>query len=431
MKLSHAVIVAGAALGTPAMAAGGVPAPAKLVTNCPGNDQLCYSVSVPASSASSGKGDVFFQIQAPATYEWAALGQGFQMAGSNIFIVYADAARTNVTLSPRLGTGDVEPLLDTSAQVELLAGSGIANGLMTANVRCANCASWSGGSMSFTDAASSWIWAYKAGSAVGSNSLSVNLPVHDTMGTLEFDLTKAVGGSDSINPFVKTDGSTAPKATPLPTASTPGASSSSGDSSGAGTSTATMAHGVIMGITMLALFPCGILLRRVAPRTSIWTHAGVQSVALVATVVAAGLGIFIGAGDGNNTSSHALLGLAVTILMVLQPVWGILQHKHFRRSGARGPFGWAHRVLGAIAILLGIVNGGLGLQLADNVGSSGGNAYVLGAAVLGCIYGTTFVATALTKRAAANHNATAHHRAWHKLGEERADSFQIRRTDGA
>lgn len=58
------------------------------------------------------------------------------MAGSNIFVIYADAEGTNVTLSPRLGTGEVEPLEDMTADVTLLGGSGIADGVMTANVKC-------------------------------------------------------------------------------------------------------------------------------------------------------------------------------------------------------------------------------------------------------------------------------------------------------
>lgn len=58
------------------------------------------------------------------------------MAGANIFIIYSDAGGTNVTLSPRLGKGNVQPHFDNGAQVFLLEGSGIANGKMTANIRC-------------------------------------------------------------------------------------------------------------------------------------------------------------------------------------------------------------------------------------------------------------------------------------------------------
>ena len=63
------------------------------------------------------------------------------MAGSNIFVAYASADGTNVTLSPRSGTGNVEPQFNSQTQLYLLGGSGISGGVMTANVRCA-CA-WS------------------------------------------------------------------------------------------------------------------------------------------------------------------------------------------------------------------------------------------------------------------------------------------------
>jgi len=67
---------------------------------------------------------------------WIGLGQGSSMTGANIFMIYADAAGTNVTLSPRSGTGDKAPSTSSSASVSLIGGSGITNGQMTANVKC-------------------------------------------------------------------------------------------------------------------------------------------------------------------------------------------------------------------------------------------------------------------------------------------------------
>lgn len=62
------------------------------------------------------------------------------MAGSNMFVIYSNAAGNNVTLSPRLGKGHVQPKFDSTAQVFLLEGSGIENGVMTANIRCESAA---------------------------------------------------------------------------------------------------------------------------------------------------------------------------------------------------------------------------------------------------------------------------------------------------
>jgi hypothetical protein len=64
------------------------------------------------------------------------------MTGAQMFVIYSDSDGKNVTLSPRLGEGHVLPLFNSAAQVSLLAGSGIANGVMTANIRCECIATW-------------------------------------------------------------------------------------------------------------------------------------------------------------------------------------------------------------------------------------------------------------------------------------------------
>jgi hypothetical protein len=54
-------------------------------------------------------------------------------------MIYKNTDGTNVTLSPRRGVGDREPASDSAAETTLLEGSGIANGLMIANVKCMLC----------------------------------------------------------------------------------------------------------------------------------------------------------------------------------------------------------------------------------------------------------------------------------------------------
>jgi hypothetical protein len=68
--------------------------------------------------------------------QWIGFGEGGQMAGSNIFVMYEAADGVNVTLSPRTGKGEFEPLYNSGAQVALLEGSGIVMGRMIANVKC-------------------------------------------------------------------------------------------------------------------------------------------------------------------------------------------------------------------------------------------------------------------------------------------------------
>ena len=97
---------------------------------------MSFAVNVPSASAQSGSGAIYIQMKASTSYEWFAVGQGNSMSGSNIIVVYASEDGRNVTLSPRLGAGHIEPEERSDADVSLLPGSGIENGVMTANMRC-------------------------------------------------------------------------------------------------------------------------------------------------------------------------------------------------------------------------------------------------------------------------------------------------------
>jgi Cytochrome domain of cellobiose dehydrogenase len=87
-------------------------------------------------TASSGSGDIFFQIKAPSPLKWAAVAQGTAMKNAQFFVIYSNEAGDNVTLSPRSKANEVMPQYNSNAKVELLEGSGIENGVMTANIRC-------------------------------------------------------------------------------------------------------------------------------------------------------------------------------------------------------------------------------------------------------------------------------------------------------
>jgi hypothetical protein len=62
----------------------------------------------------------------------------------------------------------------------------------------------------------------------------------------------------------------------------------------------------------------------------------------------------------------------VVALLGIQPVLGFLHHVQYRRQGKRGIFGHIHIWYGRATIILGMVNGGLGLQL-----SGGSNVYII------------------------------------------------------
>ncbi|KAI9707917.1 MAG: hypothetical protein M1820_004336 [Bogoriella megaspora] len=424
---------------------------AQITKQC--QNSICYSLNIPQNTASSGNGDIFFQISAPTSNTWVALGQGSGMSGSNIFVIYTNANGQNVTLSPRAGTGHVEPQFSSGPQVSLLAGSGVSNGMMTANVRCSNCNSWSGGSMDFTSSQGTWIWAVKGGSALSSDSASADISQHDQMGSFTFDFTKARGGSD-VNPFTNPSATTAgsgsgacsrTSAAAVSAAATSGSSGPrpggygpyGGGSSGSFTSPPArapsggwykrdaggdgdggddcasgnegftggafpdnaffrnmersrnimIAHGVMASLAFVILMPFGAIgVRLFSFPGAIWLHAAWQILSYALYIVAFGMGVWMAKNLSYLDKYHPIIGIILFILLFFQPFLGFVHHLMFKKYSRRTFWSYAHLWLGRIIITLGIINGGLGLMLADNASTGQKAAYGVVAGVIWVMY---------------------------------------------
>ncbi|KAF7875135.1 hypothetical protein EAF04_002307 [Stromatinia cepivora] len=329
---------------------------AQQVSYCAGD--VCFAVNVPASAASSGSGDIYIQMSGPDTMSWIGIGQGSAMRGSNIFVMYADSTGKNVTLSPRRGVGTVQPNFDASTQVTLLDGSGIINGRMVANFRCSNCNSWNGGSMSFIDASSEWIWGHRTGAALLSDSVNTNIGFHDRYGVATLNLQTAAGGK-SANPFLTAE----PVSTPNQT---------SFGSSGASTGLShykkmLIAHGVLGSLAFVILFPLGAVAIRICNfRNLLWLHAGWMVGAYMIVLASLGMGVWLANKRQLLGSTHAIIGITVAGCLLLQPISGLTHHMLFKRHGGPNIATYPHVWWGRAVITLGIINGGLGLKLAGN-----------------------------------------------------------------
>ena len=116
-----------------------------------------------------------------------------------------------------------------------------------------NCNAWNGGSMTFNDSSSSWIWAMRNGDPIASDSQSANVQQHDNNEPFTIDLTKAAGGN-SINPFIQSSTNTTSGAAPATTTATTSGGSDSESSTKATRQVRIHAHGLIMSISMLYVF---------------------------------------------------------------------------------------------------------------------------------------------------------------------------------
>jgi hypothetical protein len=115
------------------------------------------------------------------------------MDDSLIFMIYADSTGKNVTISPRLSYGHVEPSYSSNITVSAQPETGISNGNYTANIICSNCRQWKGGSIDPTNTAAKFIFAAGPDGSLNTNSLTAGIKRHASYGAFTMDLTKAVG----------------------------------------------------------------------------------------------------------------------------------------------------------------------------------------------------------------------------------------------
>lgn len=63
--------------------------------------------------------------------------------------------------------------------------------------------------------------------------------------------------------------------------------------------------------------------------------------------------------------AHSRLGVILVALISLQPIFGLIHHVNYLKTQRRGIFGHLHCWYGRALMIIGIVNGGLGLQLGN------------------------------------------------------------------
>ncbi len=212
------------------------------------------------------------------------------MDNSLIFMMYADSTGKNVTISPRLSYGNVEPSYTSNLSITALAGTGIRNGNMTFNGMCSNCRSWKGGSIDPTNTAAKFIWGQGPHGSLNTNSQSAGIKRHASHGTFQMDLTKAYGYRG------------VPVAWAADTSGTKELSDKQDHDFSPG------AHAVLMILAFVVMMPMGIVLLRILDKPG-W-HGYHQALSVVIAISGAGVGIYMGT-VYNRVSSHAKLKMTV------------------------------------------------------------------------------------------------------------------------
>jgi len=166
------------------------------------------------------------------------------------------------------------------------------------------------------------------------------------------------------------------------------------------------AHACIMSIVFIVLYPLGAIslhlpieripyLKNTYLRNKVIAmHVPIQIIAFVMMIGGMALGIRIGHDLDylqHPVHAHVVIGLlTVSTIVVFQPIMGILQHLHFKRTGGKSIFAYLHRWIGRGAIVLGMINSGLGFQLAKKTVIIKSKSYVRNYTILGVLVSVWF-----------------------------------------
>ncbi|KAH8895087.1 hypothetical protein GQ53DRAFT_820724 [Thozetella sp. PMI_491] len=152
----------------------------------------------------------------------------------------------------------------------------------------------------------------------------------------------------------------------LASSSTVGASSADGSRFPSTIDPIAAAHAILGCMAFGFFFPLGaVLVRVLSDRYRIAAHVWCQIYALAMALSAAGLGIYMAITTKSLLESHALMGMVAAGGVLLQPIFGTAHHWLFSRLRRRTAVSYLHIFWGIGFVTLGIVDGGLGLQLAD------------------------------------------------------------------
>lgn len=121
-----------------------------------------------------------------------------------------------------------------------------------------------------------------------------------------------------------------------------------------------------------------------------------QIFAFLLYTAAFGIGIWMTKNFYTLNDAHPIIGIVLFALLAFQPLLGLLHHTQFKRYKKRTIWSYGHIWFGRIAIILGIVNGGLGLGLAKRTGfMAPSQGAVIGYSVVAGFFGLAYILTAI------------------------------------
>lgn len=301
------------------------------------------------------------------------------MDGSMMFIVYPSTSN-GVTVSLRTASGHDTPGVLNGPNI-LVRSSQINNGVMTANVLCYNCTSWTGGrGLTIQDNNQPWIWATGPGQAQGSNNQDAEIEKHAKYGTFFVDMPKTLTSS-AVTPAISGTSNINTKALPGSFA------------------ILVIIHAICLGGAFVLLFPIGVVILRWFG--SVRFHWVLQVfaafVSIIGLVVAIALSIMDPLYQGLD-EGHQIIGIVVVAALFVQAALGYVHHINYKKQGGRTWSTYVHLWTGRVVIVIGMLNAVLGFELVDNIAAAAGAGVVSVLILIGLVATTYFGAKRMTSK---------------------------------
>ncbi|AEO67178.1 uncharacterized protein THITE_2075941 [Thermothielavioides terrestris NRRL 8126] len=280
--------------------------------------------------------------------------------------MYSSADGKSVTVSPRLSTGNTEPVWTPDVHIAVNDGTTInSNSDMIVNATCKRCRALGSGLPSIqTSAAAPIMFAVGPSLDLNSDDLDARIRRHAAYGQTTLDLSKAVGpGGIALDAAGNVSS---------PAASTTLARDdlhSDGDP-------AAWAHGILYAVVALALAPLDSLVAGALGRRWPCVH-GVSASLYFAFVIGAMVpGVLVSREHvltQQYRTPHQVIGLLTVVAMAVMFLWGFALSwitRAAKRRGQQPPEGTrllaaVHRWVSRLIWVLLLVNVGLGMKLSE------------------------------------------------------------------
>ncbi|KAI1114945.1 CBD9-like protein [Nemania sp. NC0429] len=323
---------------------------------------LCLGMAT-AKNETSGGTDLFVTLgyEGSATKGWMAIGIGEQMAGALMFLMISDQQK-NAVLSVRTTDGHFQPQMapDRTPVAEILSTNSQTDVWQEYAFVCYACDEWA--TFNPSEKNQPLIWARGLDQTFKTAALDARIRQHDHYSLFWADMTAGT--------FSSGDAAIPPK---LDRSKGSFGASDFGNPSGTSGSdvdpgfTVARAHGLLLGLAFMVLFPAGAVVLSTGYTKAFEAHVALQIVASVSTfggIALVAWPILKNDGFERLLRGHPVFGTVLLVLLGAQIFLGWWHHRSFVTLRRKTAPTYVHRWNGRLLLILGTVNTAVGIVFA-------------------------------------------------------------------